>query len=138
MNKSEILFDRNGWFRKLQEKTQIPYPDKLAQNIIKKNFAYLKDVMFSYYDQLESAVDRKDCVSINHRSAAFLASYFDIIFARNKLLHPGEKKLVSFALENCKTLPDNFEKDVETLSIGSVSQKLQTADKMVENLRKIL
>lgn len=138
VNKSEILFDRNGWFRKLQEKTQIPYPDKLAQNIIKKNFAYLKDVMFSYYDQLESAVERKDCVSINHRSAAFLASYFDIIFARNKLLHPGEKKLVSFALENCKTLPDDFEKDVETLSIGAVSQKLQTADKMVENLRKIL
>ena len=94
--------------------------------------------MFSYYDQLESAVERKDYVSINHRSAAFLASYFDIIFAKNKLLHPGEKKLVSFALENCKILPEDFEKDVEALAIGSVSQKLQTADKMVENLRKIL
>lgn len=138
VNKSKILFDKNDWFKKLQTKTQTPYPDKLAQNIIKKNFAYLKDVMFSYYDQLESAVQRKDYVSINHRSAAFLASYFDIIFAKNKLLHPGEKKLVPFALEHCRILPENFEQDIKKLSVGAVSEKLTTANTMIENLRKIL
>lgn len=138
VNKSEILFDRRGDFQKLQKLTQTPYPDKLAQNIIKKNFSFLKDVMFSYYDQINSAVNRKDYVSVNHRTAAFLASYFDIIFAKNKVLNPGEKKLVPFALKNCKILPEDFEKDVNTLAVGPVETRLQTAEKMVENLREIL
>lgn len=94
--------------------------------------------MFSYYDQIESAVKRKDYVSINHRTAAFIASYFDIIFAKNKILNPGEKKLVEFALKNCKILPEDFEKDVNTLAVGPVEIRLQTAERMVENLRGIL
>lgn len=138
VNKSQILFDRNGKFRELQRLTQTPYPDKLADNIIKKNFAYLKDVMFSYYDQLSSAVKRDDYVSVNHRTSAFLASYFDIIFAKNKILNPGEKKLVQFALKNCKILPENFEKDVNNLAVGPVDIRLKAAENMVENLRKIL
>lgn len=138
VNKSKILYDKNGWFVQLQKRTRTPYPQKLADNIIKKNFSYLKDVMFSYYDQLESAIIRHDFVSINHRTAAFLASYFDIIFAKNKILHPGEKKLVEFALENCSTLPENFENDVKSLAIGAIDLKLNTAENMVENLRIIL
>ena len=138
INKSKILFDRNGCFKKLQDKTKSPYPDKLAQNIINKNFAYLKDAMFSYYDQLNSAVERNDYVSVNHRTAAFLASYFDIIFAKNKILNPGEKKLVQFAKANCKELPKDFEQDVNNLSVGSVSNRLETAEKMVENLREFI
>ena len=94
--------------------------------------------MFSFRDQIASAVERCDFVSINHRCAAFLASYFDIIFAKNRLLNPGEKKLVPFALKNCKILPEGFEADVKTLSVGEVSKRLPAADKMVENLRKIL
>ena len=138
VNKSKILYDKNGWFKKLQEKTQTPYPEKLAQNIISKNFNYLKDVMFSYYDQINSAVERDDFVSVNHRCAAFLASYFDIVFALNRVLNPGEKKLVQFAKDNCKVLPENFESDVNTLAVGAVKDRVQTAERMVENLRKII
>lgn len=138
VNKSEILFDRSGWFKELQDRTRQPYPDTLAENIIKKNFNFLKDVMYSYYDQLASAVKREDFVSVNHRSAAFLASYFDIIFAKNKLLHPGEKKLVKYALTHCDVLPANFERDVKALAVGDVGERLAKADEMVENLRKIL
>ena len=107
-------------------------------NIIKKNFDYLKDAMFSYRDQIASAVERNDFVSVNHRCAAFLASYFDALFAKNRILNPGEKKLIPFALNNCKILPENFEKDVVELSVGEVSKRLPAADRMVENLRKIL
>ena len=138
VNKSKILFDRDGWFKALQDKTKLPYPEKLAKNIIKKNFNYLKDVMFSYFDQLNTAVERDDYVSVNHRSAAFIASYFDIIFAMNRLLYPGEKKLVQFAKENCKILPQDFETDVNRLAIGSPSERIQTASKMVEKLRNLL
>lgn len=137
VNKSKILFDRNGKFRAIQELTETPYPEMLAKNIIRKNFLYLKDVMFSYYDQLESAVKRNDFVSINHRISAFLASYFDIIFALNRVLNPGEKKLVEFAIKNCKILPKDFEKDVNFLCTCDTEFKIKTADKLVENLRKI-
>ena len=52
----------------------------------------LKDKPFaSYYEQIEKAIKRDDKNSINHRISAFMASYFDIIFAKNKMLHPGEK-----------------------------------------------
>lgn len=138
INKSQILFDRNGKFREIQTLTQTPYPDKLSDNIIKKNFSFLKDVMFSYYDQLKSAVQRKDYVSVNHRTSAFLASYFDVIFAKNKVLNPGEKKLVYFALKNCKILPEDFEKDVNDFAVGLVETRLDTAEKLVENLKKII
>ena len=138
VNKSKILYDKNGWFATLQNKTKTPYPKKLAKNIIEKNFNFLKDVMFSYYDQLLSSVERKDFVSINHRVAAFLASYFDIINEKNKILHPGEKKLVEFAKNNCNILPSSFEEDVNNLVICEVSKKLGIADRLVENLRKIL
>lgn len=138
IKKTQVLFDKNGWLENIKKRVETTYPENLAQNIIKKNFSYLKDVMFSFYDQIVSAVERNDFVSINHRCAAFLASYFDIIFAKNKVLNPGEKKLVSFALNNCKILPDNFEKDVNTLAVGAVEKRVPTAGKMVENLRKIL
>lgn len=138
INKSEILFDRNEKFSRLQDMTKTPFPDKLAQNIINKNFFYLKDVMFSYFDQLNSAVKRNDLVSVNHRTAAFLSSYFDIIFAKNKILNPGEKRLVDFALKNCEILPKNFKEDVNMLAAGSVESRLDTAANMVENLRKII
>lgn len=138
IKKTEILYDKNGWLKRLKEHASTPYPEKLAENIIKKNFTYLKDAMFSFRDQIASAVERNDFVSINHRCAAFLASYFDVIFAKNRILNPGEKKLIPFALKNCKILPDGFENDVKILSVGEVQKRLPTADKMVENLRKIL
>lgn len=138
IQKTQILYDKNGWLRNIKKRVDTPYPEKLAQNIIKKNFDYLKDAMFSFYDQIVSAAERSDFVSINHRTAAFLASYFDIIFARNRVLNPGEKKLVSYALNNCKILPQDFEKDVNTLAIGAVEQRIPTASKMVNNLRIII
>lgn len=138
INKSKILFDRNGDFRRLQQKTETPYPEKLRENIIKKNFTFLKDASSSYYKQINSATKRGDNVSVNHRSAAFLASYFDTIFAVNRVLHPGEKRLVDFALKNCEILPEDFEADVETLSIGTPDEKLAAAERMTENLRKLL
>lgn len=138
LNKTEILYDKNGKLQDLKERINTPYPEKLAQNIMNKNFNYLKDAMFSFYDQLASAIERNDFVSINHRSAAFLASYFDTIFAKNRVLNPGEKKLIPFALKNCKILPFGFESDVKELAIGEISKRLPAADRLVENLRKIL
>lgn len=53
----------------------------------------------SYDAEIKKAIARNDMVSVKHRTAAFLESYFDIIFALNKLTHPGEKRMVQYAKE---------------------------------------
>lgn len=65
--------------------------------------------------QIKKARQRGDFVSINHRTAAFLESYFDIIFALNEKTHPGEKKLVSLCRSQCSLLPAHFEENLEGL-----------------------
>jgi hypothetical protein len=123
----------------LQEKLKSPYPKELQNNIIKRNMNLMKDKPFaSYYEQIEKAVKRNDVVSINHRITAFLASYFDIIFAVNELLHPGEKRLIQYAKDNCNILPDNFEENIKKLLIQSNFETLNILNDMVEKLRKII
>ena len=38
--------------------------------------------------------------------------YTHVIFALNEQLHSGEKRLIQFAKNNCKILPENFETNV--------------------------
>ena len=132
----EIIYDPNNWLRRLKDKISTEYPEKLQKNIIHRNMMLLKDKPFaSYYEQIEKAIKRNDIVSINHRISAFLASYFDIIFAKNKLLHPGEKRLIKYTKENCKILPKDFEVNIEKLLKQPKSEILRILDVMVENLR---
>lgn len=82
----EIIYNKNKWLSDLKQQIQTEYPTKLQQNIIKRNMMLLYNKPFSsYFEQIKKAVARNDLVSINHRSAAFLASYFDIIFALKNL-----------------------------------------------------
>lgn len=139
LNNFEIIYDKNNWLKNLQKSIQTDYPDELRQNIIKRNIMLLKDKPFaSYYEQIEKAIKRKDFVSINHRISAFLASYFDIIFAINKLLHPGEKRLIQYAKNNCKILPQNFEENIEKLLTAKSTEILTVLDNIIIDLRKII
>lgn len=112
---SKVIFDRNNQYTDLQKKYSIPYPEKLKENIINKNMKLLSGILPSYDLQIKKAVRRNDLVSINHRVTEFLASYFDIIFAINEVTHPGEKKLVKVCKDECKTLPEDFEKNINKL-----------------------
>ena len=135
----EILYDREGWLKGLKDRLATPYPEELKQNIIKRNMMLLKDKPFaSYYEQIAKAVTRNDMNSVNHRLAAFMASYFDIIFAMNRLLHPGEKKLVKYALEHCKILPENFEENITKLLTQPNTDTLKILRNMVQKLKKCL
>lgn len=111
----DILFDRNGQLKALKDKALTDYPEELRKNIIKKNHPLLHGIIPAYSNQLEKAVHRRDLVSINHRFTEYLASYFDILFALNRIPHPGEKRLISFAAQNCELLPEAFEADLTTL-----------------------
>lgn len=112
---STVLFDRTGWFHELQQFAQQSYPEPLRRAVIVKNYPVLRDVLSGYVGQLRKAVVRSDMVSVNHRIAAFLASYFDTLFALNRVLHPGEKRLLDFAEQTCEKLPEQLRENVEAL-----------------------
>jgi predicted nucleotidyltransferase len=112
---SRALFDRAGWFKALQERAGQPFPEQLKRAIIAKNHPILRDSMSSYLRQIELALARHDPISVNHRTAAMLASYFDIVFAVNGQPHPGEKRLLQFARTLCAKLPTEMEERVGAL-----------------------
>jgi hypothetical protein len=115
VRQSRPLYDRTSWLAALKAKCDSPFPEELRKNIIMFNYPVLKKTIPSYFNQIRLAVQRRDLVSLNHRIAAFFASYFDVLFAFNRILHPGEKRLLRFALGNCKDLPPDFEADVKAV-----------------------
>ena len=100
---SRALFDRSGWFQALQTKAGQRYPEELKRAVVAKNYPILRSNISSYLHQIKLAVERHDPVSVNHRAAAMLASYFDIVFALNEQPHPGEKRLLELAKALCPT-----------------------------------
>lgn len=122
---SKLLFDRNGKGEEYINRFKIEYPKELIQNIINKNYPILKERVSSYYNQIKKAVLRDDKISINHRIAAFLASYFDILFALNEMGHPGEKKLYKVVKEQCKVVPENILRDLENITKADGDELLE-------------
>jgi hypothetical protein len=118
-----ILYDRQGWFAGLQKKAQAPYPAALRNAIIQLNTPLLHAIIPSYTHQLEKAIQRDDVVSVNHRLCAYLASYFDVLFALNRRLHPGEKRLLAFAEINCSLLPEGMAADIHALTFPQSTDK---------------
>lgn len=137
---SSILFDREGWYAQLQEKVRVVYPESLRQAIIDKNYPILRDNISSYRHQLEKALRRRDVVSVNHRMAAFVASYFDIVFAINRLPHPGEKRLIQIVNRDCTVIPYNMEVLHQFLNAGAENNAnlLRYLDQLVDGLDEVL
>ncbi len=111
---SRPLFDRHGWYGALQTMARQPYPEPLRAAIIAKNYPLLRQSLSSYRAQIERAVERGDRISVQHRIAALLASYFDVLFAVNRLPHPGEKRMLEVAAR-CAKVPQEMECQVNAL-----------------------
>ena len=137
---SKIIYDKDSKFQNIQNELNNEYPDKLKENIIKKNLAVMKDKKCaSFFEQLEKAIKRKDIVSVNHRVSAILTSYFDILFALNKELHPGEKKLIKYVCKLCKLIPENFENDIANIINGGLNENiLDSVNSLIKNLKNII
>lgn len=137
---TEIIYDKDDKYKKIQQKFNIPYPEQLRKNIIKRSKSLLFDRLPAFNLQIEKAYKRNDIVSVNHRTAEFTASYSDMIFALNKLPHPGEKRIIEYAKNNCKILPNNFEKNlVDMLSDFSDKEKTLTAmNNIINELKELL
>ena len=134
MQQSRMLYDPRGWFQALQAHSQQDYPEALRRNIIAYNHPVLRTIMSSYLDQIKNAVRRDDIVSVNHRVAALLASYFDVVFALNRVLHPGEKRLLAFAHSECALLPTAIDADIAAvLAVAGTA-----SDTVVVHLTRLL
>lgn len=135
----KIIYDREEGLARVQKRFDVPYPQKLRENIIARNMKLLSTALPSYDKQIHKANSRFDLVSINHRVTEFLASYFDVIFALNNMTHPGEKRMVSICKEKCSLLPKDFEKNISELFCnmynGSVDEYIS---KIVHELSKII
>lgn len=136
VSRSRILYDPEGDFRELQALTLEPYPEKLRQAVVRYNRPLLRSTISSYWVQLKKAADRNDLMSLNHRLAALLASYFDIVFAANRLLHPGEKRLLTTALATCESFPDGFEANLTATlrSAGDGAALLEKVGRLLDAL----
>jgi len=109
------LFDRSGWFAALQARAGAPYPEPLRRAVVARNQPLLRRARSSFLHQLASAAARRDGVAVNHRTAAFLASTFDVLFALNRATHPGEKRLLAHVAASCPLRPAGLDGLVEAL-----------------------
>jgi len=138
---SEILFDRRGWFAKLQGKCNQPYPEQLKRTILAKNHPVLRSVIPSYYGQIKKAIERRDLISINHRLAALLASYFDVLFALNEVMNPGEKKIMKLVMEQCSKIPMDLQEQLDDILQSAASgdaMLLRQLDGLIDSLDVLL
>lgn len=113
---SKILFDRHEKLSSLQERYRIDYSKALSAAVIAKNLPLLHHAAPAYPKQIAKAIKRDDYISVQHRLSAYLAGYFDVLFAINFIPHPGEKRLVQLAKKWCKVLPIGFEDSMKSLT----------------------
>ena len=112
---SYVLFDRSGRLGELQVRLDVPFPRQLQESIFQKNWPLLMKSTCSFYNQAKLALKRQDWVSLQHRTAGFLASVFDLVFAANGARHPGEKHQLEAALE-LASVPPYFAQRVGSLA----------------------
>ncbi|HEY0604741.1 MAG TPA: hypothetical protein VGD58_17615 [Herpetosiphonaceae bacterium] len=109
------LFDRDGWLDRIKALAAQPYPESLRRAIVAHNHPILRDTLSSLLYQIESAFARNDMISVQHRTTAILTSYFDILFAVNRLPHPGEKRQVEWLTRRGTKLPQEMQQDLDAL-----------------------
>lgn len=110
-----IAYDKGGLLAAAKERYDIPYPQPLKENIISYHMNLIKYGMPSFVTRINRAMWRGDMVDITQWTGRFLDSYFDVLFALNEKLHPGESRQVQVCLEECRLLPDNFELNLKVL-----------------------
>jgi hypothetical protein len=132
-----VLADRDGWFDALQQRVlSTSYPDDLFRAVVAKNFPVLGQIISSYEDQIRSAFARQDLVSLNHRTAAWLASFFDIVFAGNQQYHPGEKRLLVQAAQ-LPTLPAKMVDDLTKACLRACDLENCIADHLKQTRERL-
>jgi len=136
---SIVLHDPKGLYNEMVTQFTMPYPEQLRKNIISTNRELLQGITPSYFNQIEKAIKRNDTISINHRIASFIESYFDILFALNRVFHPGEKQLMRLSTQLCQWLPIDFEINLKNLLNSNRNNKtLPILHKLLSNIDDLI
>ncbi len=115
------LHDPDGWLAGLQARACVPYPEPLRVAIVAHNRAALRGFPSAWEVQVAKASGRADPVAASHRVAGLLASCFDILFAVNRVPHPGEKRLLDAVAQRCPVRPTAFDDDVRAVLAAAAS-----------------
>ena len=135
---ARVLYDRDGWFASLREMADAPYPDALAEAIIRKNFVILRGSLAALPTQLASAIDRNDVVSTHHFVGVILDSYFDVLFALNRTPHPGTKRMLAYA-GDLERQPEDMCADItDLLNRNGSAQLIGKVDRLIDRLAALL
>ncbi len=110
---SAQVVDADGWYARMQERAAAPYPEALRAAILARNVPLLRAAIPALSRQLVKAADRGDRVGMLDRAAALLVSYFDVLFALNRVTHPGEKRQLDWAARTCAWRPEHLDELVE-------------------------
>ena len=137
----KVLYDRDGRLAAAIGRFDVPYPLELRANAVRRNWELLHGKIPSYDRQIKKALRRGDRVAANHRTTAFLESYFDLLFALNRQPHPGEKRMALRARERCEVLPEDFEENLDLL-LRLVQEDPEEAERqldvVVDSVRSII
>ena len=101
------LFDRSGWFARLQAWSDQSLPARAAPGYHQQPPYSTRD-RSSYRDNLEKSLARRDLVFINNEVTWLLVAYFDILFALNNVPHPGAKRLLEQVERLCPRRPPDL------------------------------
>lgn len=136
---SRVLYEVNHIYSKIQKRYQFSYPDRLTERIIDHSIPLLTGAIPSYDTQIIKAFHRGDYVSVNHRITEFLATYFDILFAVNKMLHPGEKRMIE-QLKKGTNLPKQYEELIyQLINYQNQTQTIENIlNKIIFHLKELL
>lgn len=133
----KIIYDRNGRLARAKARFQVPYPSQLRKSILDHSWKLLHAALPAYDAQLSKALRREDLVSVNHRTTAFLESYFDYLFALNEKTHPGEKRLIPLCRQTCERLPAHFEENISQLFSSLYTKPAQATAILQEMLAEL-
>ncbi|MGP9821435.1 nucleotidyltransferase domain-containing protein [Salinarimonas sp. NSM] len=132
------LADPDGWFATLRARARAPYPEALARAICAHNAPMLRGARCSFLEQLTLAGAREDAVASNHRAAAFLASWFDMLFAANRALHPGEKRLAAHVRVMGLEAPYGWEAALDGFLAASPAQRPGLAHGLADGIEALV
>ena len=137
---SKVLFDRDGQYAATRQRFDVPFPEELRRNIINRNMRLLTGNLPSYDAQIRKAASRGDKIAVNHRMAAFMESYFDVLFALNRRTHPrreaSRQARRTRLRHSCRS---DFRKNIDTLFDSMYADQAvfsETLGEIVDDLRQ--